>query len=119
MEWILWAYPIVGLITAPMFGMHYYRRARAKAKGDRYATQPSAAEWSVFGFLQSIVWPIALLVMGYTWILHGEDRREAKEKAEAEKIAHARKVIAEYERNLKNQYPQSPSAIQPRQWGGN
>lgn len=112
MEWILWSYPAIGLVAAPIFGMHYYRRARANAKKDRYATPPSGPEWALYGFFQSMVWPISFLVMGYTWILHSEDRREAKDRAEAAKIAHARKVIADYERNLKSQYPIKPT----REW---
>ena len=104
-EWALILYPVIGLITAPLFGIHYYRRARARAKVDRYCETPSAPMWALLGFFQSMAWPIAALIMGYTWMLHSEDRREAKEKAEADKLAHARKVIAEYERNLKRQYP--------------
>ena len=87
MEWLLWAYPLIGAASVYPLA-RYYRLDNPK----------DTAGYSAFmGFTYSLVWPVMALVAGTGWTLHREQRRAKALTAKQMTLDTAYDVIARHE----------------------
>jgi hypothetical protein len=91
MEWLLWAYPLIG--TASIYPFARYHRLDNPTDSVSYT--------AFMGLVYSVVWPVMAPVATAGYALKREDLREASRKKEQMTLDTAYDVIARHEAKLR------------------
>jgi len=93
MEWLLWAYPLIGAATIYPFALGFHH----KNQKEKDHLKDSAMYIGFLGWACSLVWPVTGLIHGVGYLLTLEERREDSRKAENMSLETAYDVIAKHE----------------------